>query len=281
MKIALKANDISFQYPDNDELTLKNISFELYSGEALGVLGPNGGGKTTLMKILSGMLRPTSGTLNINNDEINQRHFPHHLVSYIPQSNMLNLSMPMSAMEYLTYASNALGIKNANDKIQEITKKVGINHKLNYQFRNMSGGEKQRVLLAKSLLTDPKILLLDEPTKGLDSLGQDQLLNLLKEIQNISQAAVVIVDHNINQIIRHCDKVICLNRTSHWHDHKELLTKNVLENIYHCEFEHLLIHENEAHEHDDHTHSHEFCNHDHPHSHSHTTNKHKYILRNK
>ncbi|MBY0416134.1 MAG: ATP-binding cassette domain-containing protein, partial [Bdellovibrionales bacterium] len=130
----------------------------------------------------------------------------------------------------------------------------------------LSGGEKQRVLIARAMIQKPKLLLLDEPTKGLDSNGQDQLLALIETIKKRDNTAVMIVDHNINQIIKSCQNILCLNRHSHWHDHRDFLTKNILEDIYHCEFEHLLIHEKDLEhtsDHSVHTNEHHFCNHDH------------------
>lgn len=262
MKALVEIKNLSFKYPDQNEFTLKDISFQVNAGESMGILGPNGGGKSTLMKILSGLIKPSSGEILINGIKIlNRREFPRKIISYVPQSVGINTSLPIKAMEYLKYAGTSLEIANLDERIKIVSQIVGIDSKLDYQFREMSGGEMQRVLLCKSLLNEPQILLLDEPSKGLDSLGQDQLLEVLLDIKTNNNTAVIIVDHNINQLIRHCDKVLCLNKTSHWHNHKELLTKSVLENIYHCEFEHLLIHESDKEKGQNHEHL--FCNHNH------------------
>lgn len=275
----INAQNIGFKYPGQSQLTLKNINFVLNQGESLGIMGPNGGGKTTLMKILSGVLKVSEGQLIYFNQNVTElSNFPREKISYIPQTSGINLALPLTAMEYLKYAGLALKIKNLDEKILKHAKEVGIDEKLNYLFKDMSGGEKQRVLIAKALLNAPKIILLDEPTKGLDSLGQDQLLLTLKKVRDENKTAVIIVDHNINQVIRFCDKVLCLNKTSHWHDHKELLTKNVLENIYHCELEHLLIHEQELNTNTEHAHDHLYCSHDHQHNHN-QEKKHQFIRR--
>ena len=147
----------------------------------------------------------------------------------------------------------------------ELLDLVGILHKKDSLISSLSGGEKQRVLLARALINRPKLLLLDEPTKGLDSNGQDQLLAIIEKIKARDKTAVMIVDHNINQIIRNCHKILCLNRTYHWHNNTDLLTRNILEDVYHCEFEHLLIHENDSNKNTEITDAdhHLFCNHDH------------------
>jgi len=274
----IKVQNLGFKYSGQSDMTLKNINFTLKNGEALGVMGPNGGGKTTLMKILSGVLKVTEGKLIFFDQDVTElNNFPRHKISYIPQTSGINLSLPLTAFEYLFYAGKALNIGNLENKIYTYATQVGIEDKLNYYFKDMSGGEKQRVLIAKALLNNPQLIILDEPTKGLDGQGQDQLLFTLKKIREESKTAVIIVDHNINQIIRFCDKIICLNKTSHWHDNKELLTKNILENIYHCELEHLLIHENELSHNTEHAHDHYFCSHDHQHDNQ--DKKHQFIRR--
>jgi zinc transport system ATP-binding protein len=244
MKTILELKDLSYSFDSSTEI-LKHINFSLKENEALGILGPNGGGKTTLLKILAGIYPQFRGEYILHGKSINKSQFPYNLISYVPQTTNLNFTFPLTALEFLTIAAECENIKNVGSIINELSNLLEINSKLHYSFKTMSGGEKQRVLILKALLKRPTILLLDEPTKGLDSNGQDQLLKILKMIQEEYKTAVIIVDHNINQIIKHCDKILCLNRNMHWHDNKDLLTPEILENIYHCEFEHLLIHQNE------------------------------------
>lgn len=262
----LRADKICFSY-NHVTPTLKDISFSLKAGESLGVLGPNGGGKSTLMKIISGLLKPDSGDIFFNG--INSRDFkryPYELFSYVPQNSELNTILPVKVYEYMNFAKSLY--KNDSSEIEHLLELVGILHKKDSLISMLSGGEKQRVLLARALINKPKLLLLDEPSKGLDSNGQDQLLAIIEKIKNTDKTAVMIVDHNINQIIRNCHKILCLNGTYHWHNHKDLLTKNILEDIYHCEFEHLLIHENDLKNPDHKTDHHLFCDHGHDHNHA-------------
>lgn len=264
-KSVLRAEKITFSY-DGITPTLKDVSFDLHESESLGVLGPNGGGKTTLMKIIVGLLHPQSGTLYFDDVAVSSSgHYPFHNFSYVPQHSELNIILPVKVSEYMGFAKAVY--KHVSDKeLDELLELVGILHKKDSLISRLSGGEKQRVLLARALVNKPKLLLLDEPTKGLDSNGQDQLLAIIEKIKERDKTAVMIVDHNINQIIRHCHKILCLNRTFHWHDHRDLLTKNILEDVYHCEFEHLLIHENDLQKNrDDARADHLYCNHDHEH----------------
>lgn len=265
----LKVDHISFSY-DMREYILKDISFEINEGEVLGVLGPNGGGKSTLMKIIAGLEKPTTGNLFYFDQKlVDLKKFPYEKISYVPQSNSLNPVLPVRVSEYLDFSCNVFKIKN-QDYVNELLELVGISHKKNALISELSGGEKQRVLIARALLNKPKLLLLDEPTKGLDSNGQDQLLNLIEIIRQKHNTAIMIVDHNINQIIKNCQKILCLNRHFHWHDNKDFLTKNILEDIYHCEFEHLLIHEKDLEKKQGHQHDHHFCDHTHDLSSTHT-----------
>lgn len=264
----LKAQDICFSYENSDEVILQNISFEVSKGESLGILGPNGGGKSTLIKLIAGLLTPTSGKFYYNNIVYNKKiRFPYELMAYVPQSSELNTILPINVEDFLKIASKTRFLKNPDIKILELLKLVDIAHKKKSLLDQLSGGEKQRVLIARALLHSPKLILLDEPMKGLDSNGQDQLQALLKDIKSVHQTAVVIVDHNISQVIKNCDKILCLNKSSHWHNHTDLLTQNILEDIYHCEFEHLLIHKQEN------IPDHSFCNHDHQHQHKHIWRK--------
>lgn len=264
--IILRAENLSFHY-NGEQPILKDISFSLKSGESLGVLGPNGGGKSTLMKIIAGLLKADSGNLYFEEKKCSDYPtHPFHKFSYVPQNSELNTILPVKVSEYMDYASSLYSSENkltsTNDELLDL---VGVLHKKDSLISKLSGGEKQRVLLARALINSPKLLLLDEPTKGLDSKGQDQLLAIIEKVKLQNKTAVMIVDHNINQIIRNCHKILCLNRTFHWHDHSDLLTKNILEDVYHCEFEHLLIHENDLKNSKDPTHSnpHMYCDHDH------------------
>ena len=260
----LKAENVSYSY-DGIHLVLKDVSFSINSGESLGVLGPNGGGKSTLMKIIAGLVKLKSGKIYFNNTLASDfNSYPYHLFSYVPQNSELNTTLPVSVEEYMVFTSSLYSDSQKKISNDELLKLVGMLEKKHFLISALSGGERQRVLIARSLISSPQLILLDEPTKGLDSNGQDQLLSIIQDIQTTHKTAIMIVDHNINQIIKNCHKILCLNRSLHWHDHKEMLTKDVLENIYHCEFEHLLIHEKDLNTNHI-VHDHHFCDHDHTH----------------
>ncbi|MBH47031.1 MAG: hypothetical protein CME71_02545 [Halobacteriovorax sp.] len=248
----LKAKQLSYAYSELAP-ALENISFTIDKSQMLGIIGPNGGGKSTLLKLIVGLLPMQTGTLEFNEKPLSQT-----ALAYIPQSQELNDSLPMRVSDFLELIP-----KKASRSLDECLDRVGILDKKNDLMRELSGGQRQRALLARALRCSPEILILDEPTTGLDGQGQDQLMQLLKSLQHEEKTTIVVVDHNLGQVLKHADKVLCLNKSHHWHESKELLTKNIIEDIYHCEFEHIRLHEAGA-TFDDHHHE---CQHDHSHEH--------------
>jgi len=230
MNERVTVKNLNFSY-DGDTPILSDISFSVNEGEIMGIIGPNGGGKSTLLKIIAGQLESTSGQLQIDR----------HNLSYVPQAQNINDVLPLRVHEYINFG--LFKSKGDNKNLEHVLEMVNMTSQRDKLFSELSGGQKQRVLLAKAMIKNPKIILLDEPTTGLDSNGQDQLLSLIIEIKEKYKAAIVLIDHNVNQIIKYCDKVLCLNRTQHWHDKKELISRKVIESIFQCELEHMLIHE--------------------------------------
>lgn len=249
----LIASDISYSY-DHTSNVLAHVNFNLAQGQMLGIIGPNGGGKSTLLKIMVGLLPLQSGQLSFNGKPLPAPE----QVGYVPQVQSLNDSLPMRVSDFLSLLP-----RRPQRGLEECLKRVGLEDKRHALMRELSGGQRQRALLARALRMSPSLLILDEPTSGLDSQGQDQLMQLLKSLQTEDKTTIVVVDHNLAQVLKHADKILCLNRRHHWHERRELLTQTILEDIYHCEFEHLRLHEAGSRFDDEHHH----CTHDHDHSH--------------
>lgn len=255
----LNAKNLTFSYPENPSV-LEGISFEIESAGMLGIIGPNGGGKSTLLKLMVGLLPLQEGTITFENISLPAKE----LVGYVPQTQELNDSLPMRVSDFL----NLLPRRPVHS-LEECLNRVGLTDKRDALMRELSGGQRQRALLARALRLAPKLLILDEPTTGLDGQGQDQLMQLLKSLQQIDKTTIVVVDHNLGQVLKHADKILCLNRKHHWHERRELITKDIIEDIYHCEFEHIRLHEAGS-RFDDHHHE---CEHDHHHDHNHEDKK--------
>lgn len=253
--LILKVEDLSFSYHPGDDV-LKDVTFSVHAGEILGILGPNGGGKSTLFKCITGQLTPAKGKISFFQDGI---EVPRPAMTYLPQKDFTNDSYPLTVHELLQCARLPQALVPEKD-IQAALERVSFNKSPNLMLRNLSGGEFQRVLLAKAYLSDAGLILMDEPTKGLDGVGQDNLLSLIQEFKKEKEAAILLIEHNIAQVLRHGDRLLCLNRTYHWHNHRDQLEKDVLEHTYHCEFEHLMIHEIKG---DILEHEHHSCDHHH------------------
>lgn len=236
----LSVEGLSFTYKGTHaQQVLKGVSFELSQGEILGILGPNGGGKSTLLRIITGLLKGHRGSIKFYQD---QKEIERPSMTYIPQKETLNQSYPMTVLEFLKGArlpKSSVTDEEVSTALEKVSFKKGTQQILT----TLSGGEFQRVLLAKAYLNKSSLVLMDEPTKGLDGVGQDRLLEVIHDFKTQNNAGIILVEHNIAQVLKHSDRLLCLNRTFHWHDHKDLLKKDVLESTYHCEFEHLMIHE--------------------------------------
>lgn len=226
---------------------LKDIQFTLNTGETLGIIGPNGSGKTTLINIIAGELSPSRGQLFIDNQLIGQGRFPFEKVALVPQQYTGNSLFPLSfsqllLMPYKIKESAKLLPPWDQNFYQELLDRLHITSFLDKNITILSVGERQRCLLAMALLKRPKILILDEPLSGLDGAGVDQILEVLQWAPIKNTMAIIVIDHQIGHLIKNADKILCLNKTGHWHDYKNQLTKEILQNYYHCEFEHLLLH---------------------------------------
>jgi zinc transport system ATP-binding protein len=256
----LSLDNISFEYNENQPI-LKNISFKIYKNKILGIVGPNGGGKSTLLKIIAGLVQPSSGEIKIGKSSITCPLHEKINLSYVSQADESLCNLPLKVKDVIKLGQTT---KNSQ-QLKEIIELFALEDVSQQLFSELSGGQRQRVLLGKAMAQCPKLLILDEPTKGLDSLGQDQLLSLMnKIILENPQTSIIIVDHNLNQVIKHSDSILCLNRTHHWHDKKELLNQDIINSVYHCEFEHTLIHETNR---EEQLPNHHQCEHDHTHDH--------------
>ncbi|AEO08114.1 zinc ABC transporter ATP-binding protein ZnuC [Buchnera aphidicola] len=176
---------------------LTNITLSVYSNQVLTLIGPNGAGKSTLIRVILGLIKPNSGSI------VRQRHLA---IGYIPQKLSLNTLLPITVNRFMQLSQ----IKN-NINISNILERVNANMLKNRQLQELSGGETQRILLARALLNHPNLIVLDEPMQGLDVMGQLTLYKLINDIRHDLQCSVLIVSHDLNFVAAKTDNVICLN----------------------------------------------------------------------
>jgi zinc transport system ATP-binding protein len=177
---------------------LHQVGLQLAPGEILTIIGPNGAGKTTLVRIALGLLQPTSGLVKRRS---NIR------VGYMPQRLHLDPTFPISVKRFLNMAGS-----NQPEKVTSVLGEVGATDVFNSTMQSLSGGELQRVLLARALLRDPDLLVLDEPVQGVDVHGQMELYQLITRIRDQHQCAVMMVSHDLHLVMAATDRVLCLNQ---------------------------------------------------------------------
>ncbi|MDF2446912.1 MAG: zinc transporter [Moraxellaceae bacterium] len=178
---------------------LQDVSLTLNAGEILTVIGPNGAGKTSLVRIALGLMAPDSGHRQVK---------PGLRIGYMPQQLGLNESLPLNVRRFLTLARPGVAPALLAQSLQE----VGAAHVIDTPVTRLSGGELQRVLLARALLREPELLVLDEPAQGVDITGQEELYNLIAAVRARRGCGVLMVSHDLHLVMAATDHVLCLNR---------------------------------------------------------------------
>lgn len=204
--MSLEIKKINKKYGDQDALI--DVSFSLKKGDIVGFLGPNGAGKTTLMKIITSIIKPDSGDITINGYDTQKNEIStKRQIGYLAENNPLYKDMLVT--EYLDFIASLYEIKNKKDKVKEIIKKTGLEGEIKKKIEELSKGYKQRVGIAAALVHDPNVLILDEPTTGLDP---NQLIEIRKLIQEIGQEKIVLLStHILQEIPKICNHIIIIN----------------------------------------------------------------------
>jgi zinc transport system ATP-binding protein len=229
---AIEVEDVWFSYGRSE--VLKEVSFRLKQGEFLGIIGPNGGGKTTLVKLMLGLLRPERGTIRILGMEPNAAA---GRVGYVPQSMDLSRSFPISVMEVaLMGRLSRRGIgkrytQEDREKARQVLEKVGMWAHRHKPIGKLSGGQKQRVFIARALATDPELLLLDEPTASVDPEFQVNLYDMLKELNQ--RVTIVVITHDIGVVSSYMKSIACVNKHFIFHEGGKI-TQDMIDIAYQC-----------------------------------------------
>tara|TARA_B100000767_G_scaffold198908_1_gene185810 strand:+ start:285 stop:989 length:705 start_codon:yes stop_codon:yes gene_type:complete len=192
-----------------NQQALTDISFTLSKGEIVGFLGPNGAGKSTLMKIITCYLEQDSGKVQVCNlDNIEQELKVKAKIGYLPEKNPLYTKMYIK--EYLTFVGKIYKVKNLNNRISKIIKQTGLNSEQSKKIEELSKGFKQRVGLAAALIHNPEVLILDEPTTGLDPNQLVEIRSLIKELGK--DKTVLLSTHIMQEAEKICNRVIIINK---------------------------------------------------------------------
>lgn len=193
----------------NKEKALDNISFSLKKGEIVGFLGPNGAGKSTLMKIITCYLNQDSGQVKVCNLNTKKKDLlVKSKVGYLPEQNPLYTEMYIK--EYLSFVGSIYKINNLNQRITEVIQQTGLTTEKSKKIKELSKGFKQRVGLAAALIHNPEVLILDEPTTGLDPNQLVEIRNLIKEVGK--EKTVLLSTHIMQEVDKICNRVIIINK---------------------------------------------------------------------
>ncbi len=231
----LEIKNLEFSY--NGEAVLEDVNLTVRQKDFMAIIGPNGGGKTTLLKLMLGLLTPVKGTVRVDGKSP-QEASP--CIGYVPQDVHTNRSFPITAIDVVLMGKldpkkrlsrrsaanrrDALAALERMEMAAHADKKIGM----------LSGGQRQRVFIARALLSRPKLLLLDEPTASIDTKGQADFYRLLGELNK--DITVLVVSHDLLVISRHVKSVACVNKKLHYHEQAEI-TGDMLETMYPCTVE--------------------------------------------
>ena len=190
-------------------IAVKDLTFEINKGKIIGLLGPNGCGKTTTIAMILGLLKPTSGEViikgkNIEKERINLLEKMNFISPYV------ELPKKLTVEENLKFYGGLYGIKNINEKISELVNELRLNEFLKKKTGELSSGQKNRISLAKALINDPEILLLDEPTASLDPETGDFVRSFIEKYSSKTNVTILLASHNMNEVERLCDSVMMM-----------------------------------------------------------------------
>ena len=208
MTIPLEVFRLTKNYESKE--AVKNISFKVNKNQIMGILGPNGCGKTTTIGMILGLLKPSSGKVLINGIEIENRRVELlNNINFI--SPYIELPKKLTVKQNLEVYGRLYDVKNLKIKIESISEKLRLNTILNKITGELSSGQKNRVSLAKSIINDPSVLLLDEPTASLDPETGDFVRSFLEDYQKEKKASILLASHNMTEVERLCSFVLMMN----------------------------------------------------------------------
>jgi ABC-type Mn2+/Zn2+ transport system ATPase subunit len=230
---AIDVRDLRVRY--GTDIVIRDISFTIPSGRLVGIIGPNGGGKTTLLKAILGLVPLVGGSARVNGGPVNRRNSE---VAYVPQIATVNWRFPATVLDVVLMGRyGRLGWvrrPTANDRVRALhaLEQVHMVDLASRAIAQLSGGQQQRVFLARALAQEPEVLLLDEPVSGVDVPTQETILQLLRDLSTAGKTMLV-TTHHLQHLQEHFDLLLCLNHTLiAWGRPAEVLTQAVIERTF-------------------------------------------------
>ena len=235
MEKLIEVKDVTASY--NTKIVLKEVSFCVWKDDFLGIIGPNGGGKTTLLKIILGLMKPVSGDISFFNDN---RPVSSLKIGYLPQISLIDKCFPISAYEVVAsgLASEKPRFRDftseQKDRIKRLIVQIGAETYAESAIGELSGGQLQRVMLARAIVSHPQLLILDEPNTYVDKKFESHFFELLSEINK--ETSIILVSHDVGTLLTMVKNVACVNETLHYHPGTEL-SDEWLDKTFSCPIE--------------------------------------------
>jgi zinc transport system ATP-binding protein len=245
MAALVDINGLNFSYGRHS--VLSGIDLQVNPGTTLGLIGPNGGGKTTLMRLLLGVLEPTAGSVRIAGLAPGKAIARGDVIGYLPQNPPTSSRLPLSVRQVVRLGlAGKTGVLRsyARDDLEfadSLLERVGVVDMADRPISALSGGELQRVYIARALAPRPRLLLLDEPTTGIDRGGQHRFIDFIQGLKAQLGLTIVFVSHDLRAVSSISDRIACLNLTLHYHDVPDHLPADLVYRMFACDLEAMGI----------------------------------------
>lgn len=237
MNKIIELKDLSVGYEDNPYV-LKNVNLDVFSDDFLGIIGPNGGGKTTLLKTILGLVKPTGGGITffhkgVKTDKIN--------IGYLPQINQIDKKFPISVHDVILSGLTAQRkifspyTKEQKEKVTDIARQMGLEKLIDRPIGTLSGGQLQRTLLGRAIIDKPDLLVLDEPNSYVDKRFETDFYKILEDINK--NTAIILVSHDVGTVISLVKNIACVNEGLHYHSGSDITSEWLEESYSSCPIE--------------------------------------------
>ncbi|MHC5057961.1 MAG: metal ABC transporter ATP-binding protein [Planctomycetota bacterium] len=231
----------------NDNVILEGIGLDVEEGEFVGLIGPNGGGKTTLLQIIIGTVRGWTGSVRVFGRDPRALGSDRHLIAYVPQGETGSADFPATARDVVTMGRvplrglvRRLSREDAAAALEALDA-VGMSEHAERAVGDLSGGQRQRVMIARALAARPRLLILDEPTTGIDPAAEEGFFELLASLKERLALTIIMASHDLTTVSEHCSTVACINRTMHCHSAPTELDHEQLSRVFGAHLE-ILVH---------------------------------------
>lgn len=235
----IRLSNVDFSYANKK--VLENVNLNIEQGMFMGLIGPNGGGKSTLIQLVLGLLTPEKGDIHLLNQPINQFKQWNRIGFVSQKANTFNKGFPATVFEVVSMGLTAkIGYfhflkKQDKQRVYEAISLVGMDDEAHSNIGNLSGGQQQRIFIARALVSEPELLILDEPTVGIDYQNVDRFYELLHRLNKEENITLLLVSHDTGVLTKYATNVVCLNKTLHFHGNSEeytALSTDYLSEVY-------------------------------------------------